>query len=264
MRYKRTAIVLVLLMILAAGCAQANKSGQGSQSAPDATQSTEITNLCYMPVSTKLLEEGQPGENLIIGKSMNLDEVPKQIGAAIYLYVEKGLGGMGPNTGAAYGFLAYEGKLYELGEVSNYGLEDVKVEVSDKTFDGIKEVVITGPKGAAYEEMNVISYNVSTKEWTNILTMGSPLVVDLDNDGAEELVAVSTGSLPSFVDIYRWNQDHFEGASVTGAIGSDYAQVNNQNGQWVIESGRIENGKVEMPQYYRYEDGKLTGIGAAQ
>ena len=264
MRHIKLAVVLVLLMIVTTACVQVSKGGGDNQPSSDTTQGIQTINLSYAPVSTNRLEEGQPGENLVMGKSMYIGVVPKQIEATIYLYVEVGSEGGETNTGTAYGFLEYEGKLYEIGEVGNYGLDSVRIDLFDKTYDGIKDIVITGPKGAAYEEMNIISYNQENKEWMNILTMGSPQIVDLDDDGVEELVAVSAGSLPSYVDFYRWGQNRFEKASVTEATGKDYAQLYNKNGQWIIESGKLGNGKAETIQYYRYDNGKLIDISSAK
>lgn len=59
--------------------------------------------------------------------------------------------------------------------------------------------------------------------------------------------------MPFFVDIYRWNSDHFEKVSVTEATGNLYAQLDLVNDEWIIVTG----GANSEPTLYKYENGKL-------
>ena len=72
-------------------------------------------------------------------------------------------------------------------------------------------------------------------------------------DGYEELVAHSAGSLPPYVDIYRWSNNCFERAEITESTGNLYALLDTINGEWIIKTGLQDS----EPDIYKYEAGRL-------
>ncbi len=258
-------IIFLSSVLLLAGCTMpinsikqnGEKKDKPVQDIIDHSKDSRNINLDFIPVLKKELVEGAPKKEWIKGKSIYFGKLPEQIEVTVHLYLEKDPDRIDADRGIVYGFLEHSGKTYEIGEVSGYGIGDVKVGLVDRTSDQIKEIEINGGLGAAYVEMKIIGYDEFNKKWMNLLTMGSPQILDLDEDGEPELLAVSMGSLPSFVNIYRWNQNHFEGASVTDATGNTYANLTNQEGKWTIESGEWEKSSVEEPEFFTYEKGRL-------
>lgn len=215
-------------------------------------------DLNFIPVPKEILNEGLPKEEWIIAKSIYFSDLSDQIESTLHLYVDNTVSSdLRPSEATIYGFLEHENKLYELGLISNYGIDDVKVNLKDRTFDGIKDIEIEGGMGTTYSELKIISYNEINHRWENILTMGTPTIVDLNMDGKEELIAGSAGSLPPYIDIYTWNNDHFGKADIVEATESDYATISQISGAWLIETGIIEEGKSSENKLYKYEDGKL-------
>ncbi len=215
-------------------------------------------DLNFLPVPMETLKEGLPKEGLVIAKSIYFGDLSNQIESTLHLYVDNTVSpDLKPGEGVIYGFLENENKFFELGVISNYGIDDTNVNLTDKTADDIKEIEIEGLMGATYSELKIISYNENNKQWENILTMGTPTIVDLDMDGKEELIAGSSGSLPPYIDIFKWNNEHFEKADIVEATESDYATLSQVNGTWFIETGLIEDGKSSGNKLYKYESGKL-------
>nr|WP_312576183.1 hypothetical protein [Sedimentibacter sp.] len=215
----------------------------------------KVIELDFTSVDKEVLIESQPDEMWILGKSFYFGNIPNQIESKIHLYVENSNDSYAkPGDGIVYGFLEHDNKMYDLGELSYYGIDSVDVNLIDRTFDEIKEIEITGEMGAAYRELRIITYDESNKEWLNLLTMGSPKIVDLDEDGQEELIAISTGS----VDIYKWNNDSFEKSSITKEAENVYASLYLLDNKWVIETGLVEEDKTSNPTLYKYENGKLV------
>ena len=218
---------------------------------------TKTIDLNFIPVPKEILNEGLPKEEWIIEESIYFGDLSNQIESTLHLYVNTISSDLEAGEGAIYGFLEHENKLYELGVISNYGIDDVNVNLKDRTYDGIKEIEIEGWMGATYSELKIVSYNEIIKQWENILTMGTPTIVDLDMDGKEDLIAGSAGSLPPYIDIYKWNNDHFGKADIVKATESDYSTISQINGTWLIETGLIKDGKSYENKLYKYEEGKL-------
>jgi hypothetical protein len=78
---------------------------------------------------------------------------------------------------------------------------------------------------------------------------------DLNEDGIQELTATSRGSLPTFVEIFRWKGNCFESADVSKHTKMMYSTLYKKNGRWIIESGNANE-----QYYYIYKDGKLNQI----
>lgn len=260
MKEKITIIFLVILMTLTA-CSQPNipeeNEPEGIHNQSRDNFDSQAIDLVFSTISKEKLEEGQPKEEWVKAKSIYFGRLPNQIEATVHLYLENIGDSLEKNAGAVYAFLEHEGKTYDLRDVGGYGLRNVSVELEDMNFDGIKEVVISGGMGSNYVGKTIIEYDQNNQEWVILLSTANLQSIDLDGDGQEELVSISYGSMPGRVSIYRWNQDHFERVSIAEATGNGYAYLHNEEGKWIIESGRFSNGEMEDARYYRYKSGKL-------
>lgn len=157
--------------------------------------------------------------------------------------------------GTISAFIKSGSSYYYVGDVCGYGVDDVNIWSQDITGNGINEVIISGPMGATYVKKKVIGYDTTSGGWLELLTSGYFEANDIDSDGKMELVETSTGSVPSYVIIYRWNNDHFESLNVTEATGNTYAIIH----PWplfFIESG--DGVPIKKSQYYYYDKGKLV------
>ena len=251
---KTKIISLIVIIILFTACTKRDENDSVGNSTDGDNEIAKSIDLYFTPVESTLLKEGLPEEGWIIGRSIYFGDLPGQIESTLHLYVDSNEdNGRKPGEGVICGFLEHGDKLYELGDVGSFGFNDLDVLLEDRTYDGIREINIIGGMGATYVEMKVITYNEDSNEWENILTMGSPVIADLDRDGREELIAGSRGSVPSFVHIYKWNDNCFERADVCEATGNLYAFADTINGEWIIKTG-VQGSE---PTSYRYEAGKL-------
>ena len=222
--------------------------------------SKKTIDLTFTPIPREVLKEGIPDEGWTKAKSIYFGNLENQVESTLHLYLDnEGNTDLRPDEGTIYGFMEHGGRFYEIGAVSYYGVDNVNVNSEDRNYDGIKEIEIAGYMGATYIEMKIIAYNESNHQWENLLTMGSPEIIDLDNDGQDELIAVSVGSLPTFVDIYKWNNDNFERADIPEATESGFARLYMSKGEWIIETGIIVDDKTPKTTLYKYKDGKLLG-----
>ncbi|KPU42598.1 hypothetical protein OXPF_37730 [Oxobacter pfennigii] len=263
-KIKLTILIITILLLLVACNNNENKDGDIVQKCNDISEkdntNKDIIELTFMPIHKQTLKEGLPKKEWVKGKSIYFGNLPNQNEATIHLYIDNTINpDLRPDEGVIYGFLEHKNKLYEIGVVSNYRIDDVNVNLEDRTSDGIKDIEIEGGMGSTYMEMKIISFNETKQEWENLLTMGSPTIVDLDGDGQVELTAGSAGSLPPYLDIYKWNNDQFGKADVNEATKSDYAGLHAIDGTWFIETGLYENSKPSEHKLFRYEAGKLIG-----
>ena len=255
MKIKISVLIISIIIIL---CACSDKDALDSGGNGNYNDIKRTIDLTFTPIPKQSLIEGLPKDELIKGKSIYYGNLSNQIEATVHLYVDNDENiDLESDEGVIYGFLEHEGKLYELGVLSNYGIDSVNINLSDRTFDGMKEIEIDGGMGATYLEVKIIRYNQINKEWENLLTMGSPQIADLDKDGQEEIIGVSAGSLLPYVDIYKWNNDHFEKADIVNDTESTYASLYTIDGEWLIETGKYENGKTTEATLFKYEAGKL-------
>ncbi len=264
-------ILLLILTIVIAGCTNNENSSEDlveknneitendGESNEHESAVKKTIDLTFTPVPKLTLKEGFPEEQWIKGKSIYFGDLPNQIESTVHLYIDNNSNSpdLKSDEGTIYGFIEHKNKLYEIGVVGYYGIDNVNIKLADRTFDGIKEIEIVGGMGATYIEMKIIAYNEINKNWESLLTMGSPEIVDLDMDGKEELAAISTGSLPPFVDVYRWNNNHFERVDIAEAAESSYARLYTADGEWFMEAGTYENGETSKFSLYKYKDGKL-------
>lgn len=215
-----------------------------------------IISLKFSAIMAEALKERLPNENMIYEKSISLENLFDQEEVVIDLYFEKSQE-ESVESNAVDAFLQYNNKVYELGTVSNYGLEDLKVEAVDRTFDGKNEIEIVGELGATYIEMKLIGYNEETKELVNLLTMGTPEYIDLDHDGTDELIGVSAGIVPGYVNIYRWNGKHFEMAEISKVTKSLYSGLENKKDTLYIVTGNYDENNKMIFRYFIYKSGKI-------
>jgi hypothetical protein len=215
-----------------------------------------IVNLHYSDVSNEVLKEGYPKENMMFEKSISLEDLYDNDKVVINLYSDKILE-ESVDSNLIYAFLEFKGKMYDIGYVSNYGLEDLTIEAVDRTDDSINDIEIVGDMGATYIEMKIIKYNNETKKFVNVLTMGTPKTVDLDQDGSDELMGVSVGSLPGYVDVYRWNENHFEKVEISEATNSTYVNLEYINDIWYFVTSTTEAINNFEFRYFIYNNEKL-------
>lgn len=211
-------------------------------------------DLVFTPVSIETLKKRKPASDYIEGKVIQLEDI--DVTLHFYLALKE----KSEENADVFGFLEHKGNIYDIGQISSFGLESLKVETIDRTFDGKKEIQIIGDMGATYSQMILIRYDENQGQWQNLLTMGSPEIVDLDGDGIEELIDISRGSLPPYVDIYRWNNDNFEMVGIGEATGNAYAMLYQDEEGWIIKAGRPTEDIGKLTKFYKYDRGKLVEL----
>jgi|GEM_PF-756213 len=226
---------------------------------PAADSGRSTIELEFTPEPVEELPAGKPETGWKEAKSLNLTGKIGEGQVDARLYVESG---EQENflQGEVRAFLETEAGIFDLGVVTSYGLHGADIRSRDVNNDGQNELVLTGGMGAAYGERKIIGYDSTDKRWVKLLTMGTPYDSDIDGDGQNDVVAVSGGSLPGYVWIYRWNKDHFEKADVAASTGNTYAYVDRLDGKVWIEAGKWIAGKPSEPRYYQYRDEKLVEI----
>ena len=241
-------IILVLTIVLV------NSRKDNSVSSND--KDREVIDLVFKPIEIEPLKAIELDEGQEIIQTIELENADRKL----HLYVMKE-DNLENESQDVYGVIEHGERLYDLSLISAYGKDNVDIDLLDITNDGKKEVRIIGSLGSTYTELKIISYNQNDNQWLNLLTMGSPYIADLDGDGSQEFIGVSTGVIPGYVDVYRWNGDSFAKASVTESTKNTYANLFNtgltlenkemQHDSWVIETGNQES------EFFRYGKGKL-------
>lgn len=255
-------LIPLLLLLLAFTLVMAFLMKENEDVLQEKKTGEKSINLIFIEVPRIPLKEAGPEEGWVKAKSIYFKNLENQVESTVHLYLDKeGNTDMSPDEGAVYGFIDHDNRLFEIGLVGSYGIDKVTINTVDRNYDGVKEIEIIGDMGAAYREMIIIAYNENSRQWENLLTMGSPKIVDLDDDGKEELIAASAGSLPPFVEIYRWNINSFEKADITESTSSSFSLIYMEKDQWIIETGIIEDNKALESVLYKYYDGSLIPIG---
>lgn len=243
-RFLQIGVFVVILGSLI-GCAEESP-------APSSTAEPRSVPLTFAAVEREMLPAARPEERLQLGRSLHYAALPGQRSMSLHLYVEPGA--TDPHqSGEVRAYIKEGERWFHVGVVSAYGLDDIEVRTGDRTGDGMRELHITGGLGAAYRELKLVGYDAEADLWQKELVMGTPQIVDLDEDGVEELIAVSAGSIPSYLTVYRWNGTIFEQANVGEQLGSEqafleYRRVGDQY-HWVIKTDQGE---------YRYDNGMLV------
>lgn len=250
----------IIIIMLLAGCgSNRQRAGQLDNRTVEEALRLPAIELEFTPEPVEILPTGKPETVWKEAKSVNMTGNMGEGQVHVRLYVETG---EQENflQGEVRAILETEAGIFDLGVVSNYGMHGADIRSKDVNGDGRNELVITGGMGAAYGERKIIGYDSTNKRWVKLLTMGTPYDSDIDGDGQDDVVAVSGGSLPGYVWIYRWNKDHFEKADVAASTGNNYAFVDRLDRTVWIESGKWVADKPSEPHYYQYRDGKLAEI----
>lgn len=248
--------VIILFAAFITGCTGQEQASEKNEAPPSIAEQKkeEVVSLEYSPVPVTEIKEGLPSTNMKKVKTVDLYVSGRKVVVELYRGPES------DDSQLIFAFLQDNGRTFELGLASSYDMEGLdRLESVDVTGDGQHELLISGGVGATYVEMKVFSYDSQSEHWLNILTMGSPKLADIDRDGKNELIAISMGSLPPYVWIYRWNNNHFEQADVAKELGYVYARLVEENGETIIHSGTND-----ILSTYRYKDGKLIKISNSE
>lgn len=224
--------------------------------APKPAESYDIINsidLAFIPHEIKPLKEGAPDERWVKGNSYSL-ELPDKKEAILSFYWDNQTEVEQPTIKNIYAYLKVGEKVYNLGLITGFGFDGIEqVKQVELTNDGIKEFLITGNAGATCANGWVIGYKDG--KWYYLLDYSNLDICDLNEDVIQELTATSRGSLPTFVEIFRWTGNCFESTDVSKHTKMTYSTLYEKNGRWIIESGNANE-----PNYYMYTDGKLNQI----
>ncbi|MTI47402.1 MAG: hypothetical protein FH761_06155 [Firmicutes bacterium] len=218
----------------------------------------EVVELSFNSVPIQNLEQEEPKEGYTEAKVIQLDS----LNVKIHLFVQKNQEDESNND--VFAFLESKGNMYSIGQVSYLGLDNISVKAVDRTLDGDREIEIIGDMGASYSQIKLIKYNNDKGIWKDVLTMGSPRIIDLDSDGKDDLIGVSMGSTPSYLEIYFWNEDHFEKCNVNQATDSISSYLYEDEEGWIIKTvKKAKNEAIEKERYtnyYSYKDRNLLRL----
>ncbi|MEK4511002.1 hypothetical protein [Paenibacillus sp. FSL K6-2524] len=245
-------LVGLAVILLISGCALTNAKTDVSQKGDNVIEYATQLKFAAVPTSELPAEKPEAGLKELKGTELELQISGKKVLVKLY---------QGTDSHDVYAFLIDEGQSYSIGLASSYSLLGInELIASDLTGNGQNELLISGDMGAAYVELKVIGYDAETKRWLNLLTMGTPKIVDLDGDGKSDLMAVSAaGSIPSYLLIYQWTQGHFEMADVVKQLGNVYTTLVEQDGSTLIQSGTDDAKKL-----FRYADGELAEVNTTE
>ncbi len=129
----------------------------------------------------------------------------------------------------------------------------VAVTAMDLNGNGANELLLTADSGATIKEARVYTYDGDS--WLCLLATENLIIADISNDGRDELITTSMGSLPGYVWIYRWTGSNFEKSDVNEGTENIYAALVTVDGRTLIETG-----KANEPQYYLYTEGILVEV----
>lgn len=284
-------ILPIILILIISGCGKQNAnhstdSIQRSENEIINKEETnvhnlpEIVNLMFEPLELIELKEKEQKESWQKIKTIPLGNVQGQ-NVTLHVYKETN-----DNNNCGLGYetvsqIEFAGRMYNLNdECTSTGLLNDDPEKIGAVFplqysyenltnqqillSGI-ELTANGPGKLIY-----IIFDGISKKWFSFESWGSPLKIDLDNNGDMEMVVQFPGLHMSWPDvtIYRWNNGRLEGSSsIKNALGiSNYIQ--NQLVFQIKEDQAIFEGTVltdkEKEQFetikYRYENGTLLMI----
>lgn len=255
-------LICLLFAILLAGCRDALNA--------DAVNSSQKTGFEDETPSVALQKDGITEQTVVTEPILELIAEKPENGWKEVRYVEREnengkkiivrlYGKNAENSNEIMAYIDYGGKLFNLGVVSSYGIEKVHIFQYDVTNDQKYELMVTGEVGAAAAVTKIIHYNQQNNTWIQLLETGHTQYVELDHIPGLEIVSASTGSLPPFVWIYRWNGQAFEKLDVSEATGNDYAYMLDRYPIYWFATGKITDGKSTGEQkYYAYTNGNLV------
>lgn len=243
---------LLLLLLLATGCQEDKAQPTVQPPQPDArANEPQPIPLPFEPVAVERLTTTDEPVELVKVKSFGLQRISGVKDVLVHLYVDPQFRER-PEQGEVIAYLQDGADLYNLGLVSDYGVAPVSVQAVDWSGDGRAEMELFGPLGSHYEQIQVLGFDAEQKEWLRYLTTGSPLKTDLDGDGREELLAVSKGTVPSYLWIYRWQNGQFAMADPGKVLASESVRLVEDASGPLIEAAGKDNTRL-----YRYQQGEL-------
>lgn len=202
---------------------------------------SNILNFTYTSLEPEEILEGEPSSEMKKLKSIYYYE---DTSPAIHLYT---------NENIIYGFLESNSKLFSLGEIGIGELESIDIKFKDWNNDTENELLVTGDLGATTQQSLIIGFKES--EPVLLLKTDNITFSDLDNNGRTEIVSSSRGSIPSYVRIYEWENDHYKYVDIEEVTGGIYATMYNTGTELLIESGRENESRL-----FRYTEGALTEV----
>lgn len=208
-------------------------------------------SLHFAPIAVEPLLVATPGSHLVRVKTVPVAGVGAEVWVHLYRYATD------LHSNDVIGFMTDGQKVYSLGTLSIYGEQDVAISTMDSNQDGIKEMQITGSFDATVNRTQIVGQVEG--HWSKLLSAHNLAFYDLDQDGKEEMVAISQGNLPADVIIFQWKNNHFEKTDVAGSTGSVYASLLPQGNTAVIKAGKEIDHQVQ-DTFYHYSDGKLFNI----
>lgn len=239
-------IIVMLFIIFITGC---DKKIDKVEDKKEEIQQEEIKDITlnFENIEKVALREVIPSEQYTKVKTIYLKNLIENKDIPIQLYADKM-----EEKSNIFAFVQDNNKYYEIGNVSDFGLDAIgKIEPIDITKDNTYEILISGGLGATNIGFKIIDF-VDNK-WVMLLESSNIEFLDLDNDGTNELISSSRGSVPSYVLIYRYNGDNFEVADISKQTNNEYALIiYGENNEYKIETGTKNN-----PKFYKYERGKL-------
>ncbi|WP_126428504.1 FG-GAP repeat domain-containing protein [Brevibacillus marinus] len=244
---------LLLLLLLTTGC-WAGKAPPTDPAPPPAkpvSEQPEPIDLPFEPVAVESLTATDAPSELVKVKSFGLQRISGAKDVFVHLYVDP-LFQHKPEQGEVIAYLQDGAAQYNLGLVSDYGVAQTSVQAVDLTGDGRAEIELFGPLGSHYEELQVLGFDEGRKEWLRYLKTGSPLKKDLDGDGRAELLAVSKGTVPSYLWIYRWQNGQFAMADPGKVLASESVRLVEDESGPLIEAASKNSARL-----YRYQQGRL-------
>lgn len=202
-----------------------------------------------MPVMN--LKEAAPGKGWEVLKSSDLEF------AGGKKLTVKCCGQVAVDAREIRAFLEYGGKSFEIGTISNYGMDQVYIQMIELTGDSTEELTITGDMGSTISVTKILGYDARGCFWTQLLDADNTIMTDLDTDGTMEVTSCSKGSLPSYLWIYKWNGKAYSMLDAAAATGNEYALLKELDSGCCIEAGEVRQGEKPDYHYYFYRDGKL-------
>lgn len=254
---KRLLIFAAVLFLALQGCT--NTGLQGESAVGSETMDQLITTADsetggkaqeFQPIALTILQEASPEEGWVKLSEQALEDIAGQ--RAVVLFFRQD----GKEKGEIKAFLQQDQKMYGLGMVGNYGIEQVYALQTDMNGDKRNDLKISGAVGASASVTKVLGYDSETHLWSQWLEAGGIIEVDLNEDGTVELVEVSQGSLPPYAYIYRWRNGSYEKLDVARATGNVYADLlYRQSSGYCFTAG-----KEKELRYCRYDGEKLEEL----
>lgn len=218
--------------------------------------------LTFMPSMKEPLQRNGPQkEQMSLAKIQFFKKEDGLASSTVHLYTHK------KNQDWVYAYLKDKDNWYEVGMISNQGLDLTAVKTTHLAGEEQVGIQIAGTYGKDDERLRLIRFNPKTEIWEQVDFQGhSSKSMDLEGDGEEVLVSYL---VDDFMEVHRWNKQEkrFETATVHADVIQMYETDNlpiytflfQEAGYWIIECGIPE----QTPHFFRYEDGYLVELELA-